>query len=158
METKIERLVETDLNLKIDLPFKLYNPHGMDFRVDLRVKSIELTSEYTRIDFFYRSSSIYINGGWIQMEKDCYIQPIGSTTKFTLVKAIGIPISPVKHFFKRKGEFHTYTLIFPALPEDTKAIDIIEKLAPGTYFNFYNIDFSTWMSIPHAADLPRKNN
>ena len=158
METKIERPKETDPNLKIDLPLKFYNPDCMDFRTELRVKCIEATSEYTRIDFIYKSSMIYINGGWIQMEKDAYIQPIGSSSQFKLVKAIGIPISPVKHYFKRKGEFHSYTLIFPALPEDTKAIDIIEKLAPGTYFNFYNIDFSTWMSIPHAADLPRKSN
>ena len=37
-------------------------------------------------------------------------------------------------------------------------IDIIEKEAPGTYFNFYNIDFSTWMTIPHAGDQVMSNN
>lgn len=158
METTIEQLVETDRNLKVDSPVRLYNPDGMDFRNELRVKSIEATMEYTRIDFIYKSSMIYDNGGWIQIERDSYIQPIGSSVKFKLIKAIGIPIAPLKHYFKRQGEYHPYTLIFPALPKDTKAIDIIEKLAPGTYFNFYNVDFSSWMTIPHAADLPRKNN
>lgn len=158
METTIEQLVETDRNLKVDSPVRFYNPNGMDFRNELRVKSIEATSEYTRIDFIYKSSMIYDNGGWIQMERDAYIQPKGSTQKYRLIKAIGIPIAPLKHYFKRQGEFYPYTLIFPALPKDTKCIDIIEKLAPGSYFNFYNVDYSTWMILPHAADLPLKNN
>jgi hypothetical protein len=158
METKIKRLIEIDRNLKVDSPVRLYNPEGMDYKNQLRVKSIEATSEYTRIDFIYKSSMIYDNGGWIQMDSDSYIQAIGSGTKYKLVKAIGIPLAPLKHYFKRQGEYYPYTLIFPPLPKKTKAIDIIEKLAPGTYFNFYNVNFSTWMSIPHAADLPRKNN
>jgi hypothetical protein len=158
METEIERLIETDRDIKIDLPVKLYNPQGMDHKNDLRIKTIEPTTEYTRIDFIYKSSSYYDDGGWIQMEKDSYIQPIGSTTKYTLLKAIGIPISPLKHYFKKQGEYHTYTLIFPALPKDTKSIDIIEKLGPGSFFNFFNVDFSSWMTVPHAADLPRGNN
>jgi hypothetical protein len=158
METTIKQLNETDRNLKVDSPVRLYNPDGMDFKKELRVKSIEVTAEYTRIDFIYKSSMVYDNGGWIQMEPDSYIQPTGSTTQYKLVKAIGIPLMPLKHYFKRQGEFYPYTLIFPPLPKDTTAIDIIEKLAPGTYFNFFNVDFSSWMAIPHAADLPRKNN
>jgi hypothetical protein len=158
METTIKQLIETDRNLKIDSPVRLYNPEGMDYKNGLRVKSIEATAEYTRIDFIYKSSMIYDNGGWIQMDPNSYIQPIGSCTKYKLVKSIGVPQTPLKHYFKRQGEYYPYTLIFPALPKDTKAIDIIEKLAPGSYFNFYNVDFSTWMAIPHAADLPRKNN
>ena len=158
MEVEILKINETELNKKESVYVKLYNPEGMDFTKSLRVKFIEVTDEYTRIDFIYRSSMIYENGGWIQMERDAYIQPKGSSTKYRLVKAIGIPIAPLKHYFKRQGEYHPYTLMFPAVPKDTKRIDIIEKLAPGTYFNFYNVDYSQWMTVPHAADLPRKNN
>lgn len=158
MDTKIKKLVETDRNLKVKKPARLYNPEAMDHTIGLRVKAIEATDEYTRIDFIYRSSMIYIDGGWIQMDANCYIQPVGSTTRYRLIKAIGIPIAPLKHHFKKKGEFHTYSLIFPALPKNTVKIDIIEKMAPGTYFNFYNVDYSKWMSVPHAADLPRSKN
>lgn len=158
MDTNIEKLIELDLNESKSGTIKLYNPNGMDFTKSLRIKCIEANEEYTRIDFIYQSSRIYENGGWIQMEADAYIQPKGSSTKYRLVRAIGIPISPIKHYFKRQGEFHPYTLIFPALPKDTKSIDIIEKLAPGTYFNFYNVDYSKWMTVPHAADLPIKSN
>ncbi len=158
METEIEKIIEVDSTEKSVKPMKLYNPNGMDFKTDHRMKSIEVTDEYTRIDFIFRSSMIYTNGGWIQMERDAYIQPKGSTTKYRLVKAIGIPIAPIKHYFKQQGEFHTYTLIFPALPSATRCIDIIEKQAPGDYFNFYNVDYSKWMTVPHALDIPRKNN
>lgn len=158
MKIKIKKLNETDRHMKVAQPNRLFNPEGMDHTKAHRIKSIEATSEYTRIDFIYRSSTIYINGGWIQMEENAYIQPKGSSQKFRLVKAIGIPLTPLKHYFRRKGEYYTYTLIFPALPKDTKKIDIIEKLAPGTYFNFYNVDFSEWMSIPHAADFCKSTN
>jgi hypothetical protein len=158
MDTKIKRLLETDLKLKVDKPMRLFNPEGMDHTKELRIKSIEATAEYTRIDFIYRSSMIYENGGWIQMEKDAYIQPVGSNRKYRLVRAIGIPIAPSKHYFKRKGEYHTYTLIFPRLRRRTPKIHIIEKLAPGSYFNFFNVDYSNWMTVPHPADIIRTNN
>ena len=158
METEIEKIIEVDNTEKSVTPMKLYNPNGMDFKTDHRMKSIEVTDEFTRIDFIYRSSKIYDNGGWIQMDKGAYIQPVNSEARYGLVKAIGIPIAPTKHYFKKQGEYHTYTLIFPALPKNTTKINIIEKEAPGTYFNFYGIDYSTWMTIPHAADLPTSKN
>ncbi len=158
METKFKKYIEKGIQEKIETSTKVYNPEGMDFRNDHRIKSIEATDEYTRIDFIYRSSKIYDNGGWIQMDKGAYIQPVNSEARYGLVKAIGIPIAPTKHYFKKQGEYHTYTLIFPALPKNTTKINIIEKEAPGTYFNFYGIDYSTWMTIPHAADLPTSKN
>ena len=158
MDTKIKKLVETDRDLKVDKPVRMFNPEGMDHTKALRIKSIEATDEFTRIDFIYRSSEIYDNGGWIQMDANAYIQPVGSTRQYRLVRAIGIPIAPLKYYFKKQGEYHTYTLIFPALPKNTTQIDIIEKLAPGTYFNFFNVDYSRWMTVPHAADLKRSDN
>jgi hypothetical protein len=101
---------------------------------------------------------MYVNGGWIQMESGVFIQPANSSQKYGLVKAIGIPIAPMKHYFNRPGEHYTYTLIFPALPKNTMKINIIEKEAPGNFFNFYGIDYSNWMTVPHPADLPIFNN
>ena len=158
MEVKIEKKIEVMRESVSPKKLKLYNPASLDHLVDHRLKSIELSDEYTRIDFVYRAPQMYINGGWIQMESNAYIQPVGSQVKYYLLRAINIPIAPIKHYFKRKGEFHTYTLIFPALPADTTKINIIEKEAPGTYFNFYNIDYSKWMSVPHPADLHCSKN
>jgi hypothetical protein len=122
------------------------------------MKSIEFSEEYTRIDFIYRSPKAYQNGGWIQMDRNAYIQPMGSTTKYRLIRAIGIPTAPLKHYFKHQGEYHSYSLIFPALPSRTSKIDIIEKEAPGTYFNFYAIDYSNWITVPHPMDISQSNN
>lgn len=158
MVTLIEKIIEKSVQEKQTRITRLYNPACMDFTNRHRVKSIEATEEYTRIDFIYRSSMIYINGGWIQMAQGAYIQPVGSKKRYGLIKAIGIPITPQKHYFTRQGEFHTYTLIYEAVPKNTSKIDIIEKKGGKDCFNFYNVDFSKWMTIPHAADLAISNN
>lgn len=155
MEIQIEKFIEESSEQRIASPVRLYNPFKSK---QLRVQSIESTSEYTRIDFMYSASMIYINGGWIEIDANTYIEPVGSKMKYGLIKAVGIPIAPTKHYFKRKGELHTYTLFFPALPKNTTKINIIEKEAPGNYFNFYGVDYSNWMTVPHASDLPISKN
>ena len=160
MEVVIEKLVEVVRETKVSKTVKLYNPAALDFKSDHRLKSIEFSDEYTRIEFIYRSSMIYMNGGWIQMDPNAFIRPVGSSVKYRLIKAEGIPIAPMKHYFRSKGEYHTYTLIFPALPGNTKQIDIIEKEGDGTgsYFNFYNVDYSKWMKVPHPMDVQKSAN
>ena len=158
MEINIEKFFEESIERKTKQPQKFYNPDWIKPSQNLRIKSIEATEEYTRIDFHYKSSKIYVNGGWIQMESGVFIQPVNSSQKYGLVKAIGIPIAPMKHYFNRPGEHYSYTLIFPALPKNTMKINIIEKEAPGNFFNFYGIDYSNWMTVPHPADLPIFNN
>lgn len=158
METQVKKMVEVYRETKVEKTVKLYNPAALDFKSDHRLKSIEFSEEYTRIEFIYRSSMIWDNGGWIQMESNAFIRPVGSTMKYRLLKAEGIPIAPMKHYFKRQGEYHTYTLIFPALPSNTRQIDIIEREAQGNYFNFYGIDYSKWMKVPHPMDVGRTNN
>jgi len=158
MEVKIEKQMEVLRETSVPSTIKLNNPGALDHKIGHRVKSIEFSEEYTRIDFIYRSSMDYQNGGWIQMDGNAYIQPVGSTTKCRLIRAIGIPIEPLKYYFKHQGEYHSYSLIFPALPSGTTKIDIIEKEAPGTYFNFYAIDYSKWITVPHPMDISQSNN
>ena len=158
MDTEIEKTREKTIQEKQQERIVLYNPTGSNYKDSHGIKCIECTDEFTRIDFIYRAPSYYINGGWVQMEQNCFIRPVGSETKYTLIQAIHIPIAPSKHYFNRSGEYLRYTLLFPALPKSTRKIDVIEKEAPGTYFNFYNIDFSSWITIPHAGDIVMSNN
>lgn len=106
---------------------------------NLGIEKIILHDNYTRIDFVYIASHEYINGGWIQMNPNCFIRPVGSDAYYKLLKAINIPIKPSKFYFQSQGQLHNYTLIFPALPKDTKQIDIIENFTEGDYFNFFNV-------------------
>lgn len=158
MNTKIKKPREKTIREKQEETTILYNPSGTNYQLKHSVKCIEMTEEFTRIDFIYKAPSCYINGGWIQIDARTYIRPCGTSKRYTLIQAKNIPIAPTKHYFRRSGEFLRYTLLFPALPKNTTKIDIIEKEAPGTYFNFYNIDFSTWMTIPHAGDQAFSNN
>ena len=158
MDTKVKKKRELDWKQDLDESFIGYNPDALDHTRKLRVKAIELTDDYTRIDFIYRSPDYYVNGGWIEMDPLTYISPVGSGRKYQLMKAINIPLAPMKHYFKRSGELHTYSLIFPALQKSTRQIDIIEKLAPGNYFNFFNVNFSSWMKVVHPLDVQYSNN
>jgi len=158
MDTKIKKLPEIPKPKELDQPLKLYNPDALDHTKDLRIKAIELTDALTRIDFLYRSSSVYDNGGWINIKSSSYIRQVGSDQKFGLIAAEGIPIAPQKHYFKAQRVLYRYTLIFPALPKDTTCIDIIEDLASGNYFIFFNILYSQWMTVPHPLDISPTNN
>ena len=103
------------------------------------IEQITLNEDNTRIDFVYISPKDYKNGGWIQMDANCFIRPVGSEIRYKMKQAINIPIAPNKYHFKRSGQVLRFFLLFPALPKEVKAIDFIEKDAKGTYFNFFNI-------------------
>lgn len=105
----------------------------------LDIEKISLDDDFTRIDFVCIASKLYKNGGWIQIDSECFIRPIGSEVRYQMVSAINIPLTPLKYYFKSKGQVHQFTLIFPALSKTVKHIDIIEKLAVGTYFNFFKV-------------------
>ncbi|MBK6525187.1 MAG: hypothetical protein IPG07_06265 [Crocinitomicaceae bacterium] len=104
-----------------------------------KLMSIELTDEYTRIDFEYTSSYQYINGGWINMHPRSFIRVVDSGTKYPLLRTENIPLKPTLYVFKASGVKHYYSLFFAAIPKDTLTIDIIELEAPGNYFNFYDV-------------------
>ena len=103
------------------------------------IEQITLNEDNTRIDFVYISPKDYKNGGWIQMDANCFIRPVGSEIRYKMKQAINIPIAPNKYHFKRSGQVLRFSLLFPALPKEVKAIDFIEKHVEGTYFNFFNI-------------------
>jgi len=137
---------------------RLFNPSVYDRNTSAKIQTIDLNEEYTRIDFKYTSSQEYINGGWIKMERNSFIRDTLSKRTYPLLFALNIPIAPEKFHFRRKGQVHYYTLVFPALPKSTKAIDIIEKEAPGNYFNYYNIEYQRWINIePHDNYINHKN-
>jgi hypothetical protein len=106
------------------------------------IELISCDDEATRIDFVYIAKREYVNGGWVQIERNTFIRPSGSNTKYNLTKAINITYAPNKHFFKCAGQVLRYTLLFPALPKGTKEIDIVERLATGNYFNFFRVQLN----------------
>lgn len=108
------------------------------------VLRIENEAEFTRIDFIYYAKPYYLNGGWVGIAGDTFIRTVSTKERLTLVKAVNIPITPSRHFFKSTKEFLCYTLYFPPVPKGTKSIDIIEGLGgDNSWFNFYGVSMDT---------------
>lgn len=128
-----EVLTETESSV-FESPISEYTPSE-----HMGIEKISLDDDFTRIDFVYIAPKQYSNGGWIQINSGCYIRPIDSEVRYKLIRAINIPLAPSKYYFKSKGQVHQFTLLFPALPKNVKHIDIIERLAEGTYFNFFKV-------------------
>lgn len=135
-KTKEEALKLTDYDALIfKSPSAEYTPEH-----EIGIESISIDDHYTRIDFTYISPKHFANGtSWVQIYSTAFIRPSGSDKKYGLLKAINIPMAPNKHFFKRSGQILQFTLLFPALPKTVTEIDIVEKLAAGSYFNFFRV-------------------
>ncbi len=118
---------------------QIYNPEIKIINVNdtsLKVMRVELEEDYTRIDFVFNNG----NSGWVQIDPNSFIRPVGSEIHLRLVKAAGIPLAPQKYFFTKVNQTIYYTLYFPAVPKTVKEIDIIEKETPGgNWFNFYGV-------------------
>ena len=105
-----------------------------------KIMRIEIDENLTRIDFVYVPPPEYQNGSWVEIDRNSFIRPVGTKHILSLVRAVGIPYAPRKHYFKSNKETLYYTLYFPALTKDVKEIDIIEKeIHDGTLFNFYGV-------------------
>lgn len=109
---------------------------------ELKLMRIEKEENYTRIDFVYNNGKF----AWVQIQPETFIRQVGSTIKYPLIKSQGIPIAPNKHYFFSPCQILYYTLYFAAIPQNVKAIDIIEKeikTSGHNFFNFYGVSMET---------------
>lgn len=78
----------------------------------------------------YTSKTIYVNGGWVNIFKTCYlVNPLGG--KLQLLHSENIPVAPDRHFFQRKGQMKRFTLYFPSIPESWEVFDFMEDTGNG---------------------------
>ncbi len=113
------------------------NPnYGSKSLKEVKITKIQITSQYTIIDFYFNSGNAYPSGGWIALSKNMYIKNATTHEKYYLIKASNIPILPERLDFKGKytRKFKAY---FPSINPTTKMIHIIEEATNG--FNFYEI-------------------
>lgn len=101
---------------------------------------IILSEEQTQIDFGYAASSIYINGGWIRISPDTFIQIKGAEKRFKLTGAKNISIAPEVVEFESKTDWCVFSLFFEPIPIKDCIIDMIEAQNPTPNdFNYYDI-------------------
>lgn len=102
---------------------------------------IILTSDYTKVDFGYITTNMYIKGGWIRMAKETFIENIVTKKRYQMNNAKGINIAPEEHNFKSVKDWQYYSLFFEPMEQKDCIINLIEK-EKGTEndFNYYNIE------------------
>ncbi len=103
---------------------------------DTKIVRIELSEESTIVYVQYTNTK-YETGGWYAISPDAYIRDKSTGKKYLLLTAQNCAISPEQTAID-KGTTKTFSLIFPALPKDTKQIDFVE--AEDSHWKFYNID------------------
>ena len=112
--------------------------HGESNPVLLR---INLFPEVTKIDFGYITTDKYINGGWIKISPDTYIENVVTKERYVMTKAIGITVAPALRNFESKKDWQYFSLFFPPLKQKDTLINIIEVLNGNKNdFNYYNIE------------------
>ena len=112
--------------------------HGESNPILLRVN---LFPEITKIDFGYITTDKYINGGWIKISPDTFIEDVVTKERYTLTNAIGITIAPAKRNFESYRDWQYFSLFFPSIKQKDTLINIIEKVKGNkNEFNYYNIE------------------
>ena len=112
--------------------------HGESNPVLLR---INLFPEVTKIDFGYITTDKYINGGWIKISPDTYIENVVTKERYVMTKAIGITVAPALRNFESKKDWQYFSLFFPPIKQKDTLINIIEVLNGNKNdFNYYNVE------------------
>ena len=115
----------------------------------LELTTIEVEEGMLRIDFIYTASNNYINGGWVQISPFTYVRCSSTGSRYQMINAVNIPLSPLKHYFRHQGEQLAYSLFFERPAAGTVCIDIIEGVGPGhNWFNFYGVYLQIIASQP----------
>lgn len=81
----------------------------------------------------YVSKHKYANGGWMNIDEDTYLENADTGEKLELFQAIGVPLAPDKHYFKKAGELKQFVLLFPRVPRFWKSFHLIEQGGAGSF-------------------------
>lgn len=101
-----------------------------------RLKKIATSTKQTEFVFEYTNTSEG-ESAWCNINALTYIIDKRTNTKYTMLYAEGIPLSPGKHEFKNIGDKITFKLVFPAVPTTTYYLDLIEE--EDSSWKFFNI-------------------
>ncbi len=114
--------------------------HTGHSKTNAKLVRIQLTSEFTKVDFGYNARDLYIKGGWIRMAPDTFIEIVETGQRYTLQLAENIPIAPEQLHFESQKDWKYYSLFFPPIPHQDCTINIIE-VENGLVrdFNYYGI-------------------
>ena len=109
----------------------------------LRIDKIELTENNTIVYCTHTAPFLYEKGGWVNIRPGTYLRDRATRKKYKLISAIGIPLSPSKHFYSAQGQTLSFRLVFSRLPSNCSLIDLVECENNKECFNFYGVHLLT---------------
>jgi hypothetical protein len=128
-------------NVRIFEP-KAYPP----YKLNVKIMSIQLTPQYTRVDIRYRSPERTITSGILQVLRSAYLftdadyETYSPEKKYKLIKAENIPIAPKRKIFHEAEIEYYFTLFFEPVPLTTLKMHLIEQKDEfNSYMNFTDI-------------------
>lgn len=105
---------------------RVFQPDTLVSRTDsIEIYSVEMTDEYTRVDFVAWADPSLVDGGSFTIDKNIVLRPAGYAQKMPLLRALHIDFSPMKHYFKGRYDQHRFSLFFPALERQVVAFDLL---------------------------------
>lgn len=99
-----------------------------------KIIKVETSSYCTTVEIEYVNN--YVSGGWCSIGPNTFL--VQSNSQKKMINATGIPLSPFRHSFSKKGEKLRFTLYFPPLNSPNVSFDVIE-VTSGSGWEFYNI-------------------
>src|SRR5688572_26356051 len=115
-----EMEASTATRTRVFQPDTLVNRHD-----NIEVYSVEMTDEYTRVDFVVTADPTLPTGGEFMVDKNIVLRPAGYAQKLPLQRALHIDFAPMKHYFKHRYDQHRFSLFFPALERQVVAFDLL---------------------------------
>ncbi|MFY9308128.1 MAG: hypothetical protein WAQ28_03660 [Bacteroidia bacterium] len=112
-----------------------HQPQCTSFVDNLRLLRVELSADYTKMDFGYRASEKQEKGRKIRISKKTYLWD--KKNKFKLTRAFNIPIAPNSYYFKTTDDWLFFSLYFEPLPIKTSEIMLMDE-------EFDKMDFNIW--------------
>ena len=133
-----------------DKKYLLNLPSYNSGKENAKLLRVTISNSCTKFDFGYSTMWFYINGGWVRIARDTFIQIKGKDEKLNLLRADNIPMAPTQHHFKSNKDWLYFSLYFPAIPLQDCTLDLIEMdTSSKDVFNYFNID----LKIKNAVEI-----
>lgn len=99
---------------------------------------------YTLLHCTYVAKSLYVNGGWVNIWPNTWLEQDTTGDRLTLLHALGIPLAPARYYFKAACQVKRFTLVFPQLPESWDYFTLKEQTDTGLGFVVSDIRRNGW--------------
>ena len=120
---------------------------------DIFIKKVEVTDQFTIIDFYYRPNS----EAWICLDKTFYITPSGVSDLGYMIMAENITTCPKMQKVGSISDDLEFRVWFPKLEKNIRKIDVVEDKRDRQGINFYGVSIINGQEKPIPDSLDQKN-